>query len=133
MPDVTMCDGGGDSEGDHCCYVGGVACNYLVVDGPTGRRYACGLFTELGDWALVESDPRYVADVQPTWTAAGVYGCGDWMGANNATWVAIKGRGEITEQELIDNAQCCFARLWGADTTAQRRRQAVRAINRWIN
>lgn len=76
----AVCDGEGDTDGDHCCYVDGVPCPHLEVDGSTGRRYACGLFVELGSWDAVHTDPRYLADVQPTWDRVGIESCGSWVG-----------------------------------------------------
>ena len=96
-----VCDGNGDSNGDHCCTIGGKDCPHLVVDGPTGRRFACGLFTELGDWELVHTDPRYLADVRQEGTAD----CGDWWGPSRETTVALAG----VETSHVQ-AQCCFAR-----------------------
>lgn len=89
---MDVCDGQGDSDGDHCCWVEGEPCQHLVVDGPTGRRFACGLRTELGSWALVHADPRYLAHPKPEWVRLGTVGdCGEWEG--------YEGR-----------PQCCFAR-----------------------
>jgi len=48
---------------------------------------------ELGDWALVHADPRYVATVRPVWDEHGVVDCGDWTGPNR------DGEG---------GPQCCF-------------------------
>ena len=130
MPDAMgICDGLGDESGDHCCWVAGVQCSHLVIDGPTGRRYACGLFTELGDWSLVHADPRYQASPGAVWAEKGVADCGPWFGCNKETLVAIQTRGSITEEEVVQYAQCCFKRV--ADTP-QRARQTMRAINRYL-
>ncbi len=58
----TTCTGRGDTQGPaipHCCVLGGTVCDYLV-ENVDGRRYACGLFVELGSWDAVEADPRYI-------------------------------------------------------------------------
>ena len=129
MPDWALCDGGGDADGDHCCYIHGQPCPHLQVDGPSGRRYACGLMVELGSWSAVHADARYLADVKPAWTAAGVVDCGPWIGANRETYVEILARGSITAEEFNAVKQCCFARRY---STSQQVNQAVRAINRTI-
>ena len=133
MPDWALCDGLGtraDASSDHCCYIEGQPCPYLQVNGPTGRRFACALRAELGDWALVHQDPRYLADVKPHWVERGVTDCGPWMGCNKATFDAAIARGSITEAEFTQYAQCCFRRVWCA--TPQKASQAVRAINRTL-
>jgi hypothetical protein len=130
VPDWALCDGLGDEKGNHCCWLDGAVCPHLQVDGPSGRHYACGLYVELGDWAAVHTDARYLADVRPHWTATGTQDCGSWFGPQGETIVAIQGRGEMTEAEFVDHAQCCFKRYWCS--TPQRQRQAVRAINRYI-
>ena len=45
---------------DHCCYVDGKVCTFLEENTVPGRRWACGLRRELGDWDAVLADPRYV-------------------------------------------------------------------------
>lgn len=127
MDDLGLCDGGGDAEGEHCCWVAGEACPHLVVDGPTGRRFACNLFTELGDWDLVHADDRYLANPKPTWTRLGVQDCGRWIGLSAETMVAIKGRGSITTEEFASGAQCCFERIWCVSEA--KCNQAVVSIN----
>ena len=136
MPDLQLCDGAGGPEGLHCCSVpnsmdpmdGSHDCPHLVIDGPTGRRYACGLYTELGDWALVHADPRYLAEPGAMWDQRGVDHCGDWMGARRETAVAIRARGGFTAAEFEATALCCFRRRWC--DTPQKVAQAVRALNR---
>lgn len=136
MPsDWGFCDGEGDENGDHCCYVNGDNCPHLQINGPSGRTYACALFVELQDWDLVHNDPRYLADVKPHWDATGTADCGVFFGCNRETWVQIIGRTEITEQEFEQYAQCCYRRNWtvAGGASPNRQRQAVRAINRWIS
>ena len=74
---MAACTGRGGITGQwkHCCVLGDRPCPYLV-ENQGGRRYACGLFVELGSWAGVESDPRYqpIADHFASPTA-----CRDWQ------------------------------------------------------
>ena len=73
MPDCT-----GNSS-DHCCYVQGQRCPHLEENTVPGRRWACGLRRELGDWEAVHNDPRY-ALIQAVWDAGTLagYRCGEW-------------------------------------------------------
>lgn len=91
---MSICHGNG---ADHCCYVNGAVCPFLEVDTVPGRKWACGLLRELGDWDKVHNDPRYLEHVRPVWYAAGVDDCGDFMGARSAG----RYRGDITPQ-------CCY-------------------------
>ena len=67
---------------DHCCWVNGAICPYLEENTVPGRRWACGLLRELGDWASVYADPRYqyVRDGydDPKWPSLHGLDCGDW-------------------------------------------------------
>jgi len=129
MPDWQVCDGLGTLAGagsDHCCYVNGQTCPFLQVDGPSGRRFACGLYVELGDWDAVHADPRYVASVKPHWDAAGVVGCGPWFGCNRAQWVALVAKGSITNTDVAQNSNCCYLRRYTAANTGQR--NAIRNV-----
>ena len=60
---------------DHCCYVAGSACPHLEEHTVPGRRWACGLMREHGDWDQVIADPRYLRDVAPHF---GEMNCRDW-------------------------------------------------------
>lgn len=69
----------GNAE-NHCCYVKGSACPFLIenyVD-ETGyfRRWACELRAEHGNWDDVLADPRYV-ELQ-SWAWAEGLNCRDW-------------------------------------------------------
>jgi hypothetical protein len=77
----NVCHGGGTPEGDHCCYVAGERCAYLV-ENVDGRRWACGLMVELGSWDLVHADPRY-APIQAEWDKVGIESCGAWGEGTN--------------------------------------------------
>jgi hypothetical protein len=74
---MAICEG--KSE-DHCCYVSGEACKYLLKNAVEGRRWACGLYHELGSWKKVHVDPRYLKNVKPRWKTLGIVDCGDWPG-----------------------------------------------------
>jgi hypothetical protein len=63
MP-LGSCGGNG---ADHCCYIKSKACAHLEENTVEGRRWACGLRRELGDWDVVLADPRYINDVLPNW------------------------------------------------------------------
>jgi hypothetical protein len=75
---MDYCTGRGTPEGDHCCWVEGVRCPFLV-ENVDGRRYACGLRNELGSWEAVHADPGYQELVQPVWDRVGITSCGDWQ------------------------------------------------------
>lgn len=64
------------NSNDHCCYLKGKACSYVEENTVEGRRWACGLRRELGDWDLVLKDPRYIDNVKPK-LQEGVT-CKDW-------------------------------------------------------
>lgn len=72
---MSECHGNGE---DHCCYVNGQVCPFLV-ENAMGRRWACGLRIELGSWDEVHRDPRYLEKVKPVWTRFNVDDCGDWQ------------------------------------------------------
>jgi hypothetical protein len=59
---MPLCHG---NTAEHCCSFWGVICPYVEENTVPGRRWACGLLRELGTWAQVERDPRYIRDVQP--------------------------------------------------------------------
>lgn len=73
----------------HCCYQEGRVCPFLEENTVPGRRWACGLYRELGDWNLVHEDERYLEHVKPTWIKYNIDDCGDWRGTGKP--------------------QCCFA------------------------
>ena len=52
-----VCTGQGIGN-DHCCYLSGQPCPFLV-ENIAGRRYACGLRLENDSWPAVIGDPRY--------------------------------------------------------------------------
>lgn len=60
---------------DHCCYVNGVACEFLEKHTVEGRVWACGLRRELGNWDAVITDSRYLEKVDPYF---GEMNCKDW-------------------------------------------------------
>lgn len=49
----------------HCCVFRGIVCPFLEEGMIKDRKWACGLFRELGDWKEVLVDVRYKKQVQP--------------------------------------------------------------------
>ena len=70
------------NEGDHCCWIEGVACPFLEEETVQGRHWACGLLRELGSWEKVHTDPRYVATLKPIWEQKGIKDCGNYTCEN---------------------------------------------------
>ncbi len=77
---TIRCTGRGDASGDHCCWVAGKVCDFLI-DGIDGHKFACALRTELGSWSKVHADPRYEPIKVVMLLGDGL--CGDWMPAPN--------------------------------------------------
>lgn len=71
---VSACHGNGET---HCCWVAGEVCEFLEENTVPGRRWACGLLRELGNWNAVHADPRY-APIQVEWDKVGIESCGAW-------------------------------------------------------
>ena len=68
------------SSGDeHCCWVEGKVCPFLR-ENTAGRRWACALRLEHGNWEDVHSDPRYLKEVKPAWLRRDIADCGDYPG-----------------------------------------------------
>jgi hypothetical protein len=65
---------------EHCCWIEGQVCPFLEENTVPGRRWACGLYRELGSWDKVHSDPRYLASPAARFfiTRYPGFGCGDW-------------------------------------------------------
>lgn len=79
-PRENYCTGRGDASGDHCCYVRGEVCRYLLDNGPDSeRRFECSLRKELGSWEAVHEHPGYKANVQRVWDEVGIESCGAWQ------------------------------------------------------
>ena len=74
---MAECTGRGEPNGDHCCYVAGKVCDFLV-ENVGSRRFACGLRLELGSWDKVHADPRY-QPIQAEWDKVGIASCGEWQ------------------------------------------------------
>ena len=75
----------GNSD-DHCCYLAGQPCSFLEEGTVDGRRWACRLRRELGDWDAVLASDQYKEHVAPTFDPLGI-NCRDWPdgeGKNNA-------------------------------------------------
>ena len=66
----------GNAKG-HCCWVAGEVCQYLEKNTVPGRRWACGLRRELGDWDLVLEDSRYKEGPGKHFDTIGI-NCRDW-------------------------------------------------------
>lgn len=65
---------------DHCCWLNGEICQYLV-EIPEGEfRYRCGLHLKYGSWEDAYASPEYQRDVAPKMAEIGYgdIGCGDW-------------------------------------------------------
>jgi hypothetical protein len=62
------CTGAGAND-DHCCYVDGKRCQYLV-ENEAGRRYACGLMLKYGSWEAMNASTEY-RSVGVHWAAKG--------------------------------------------------------------
>lgn len=67
---------------DHCCYVRGQPCQFVEKNTVEGRRWACGLRRELGDWDEVLASDRYQTHVAPYFTNG--MNCRDWPDGNGA-------------------------------------------------
>lgn len=105
------CDGFGNCYGDHCCYVNGSPCPYLqidesITDPAQGRKYACGLYLELGSWKKVHADPRYADNVKPAWEARGTADCGDFMAGQMANTI----RDGVMNGDYDPVCGCCVTR-----------------------
>lgn len=66
---------------DHCCYIHGVQCQYLV-ENQAGRRWACSLKIKYNDWDSVLASDEYRQDVAPKLKPMGI-NCRDWPGPGN--------------------------------------------------
>ena len=69
------CTGRGDADGGHCCWVNGKVCEFLI-ENHEGRRFACALRVELGNWPKVHADVRY-EPLRIHWEGSPL--CGDWQ------------------------------------------------------
>lgn len=69
----------GNTE-QHCCELNGRVCHFLEENTVEGRRWACGLYRELGNWQKVHIDPRYIKTVKPEIDKTPLVGlnCGEW-------------------------------------------------------
>ncbi len=74
---MAVCNGRGDADGGHCCWVSGKVCEFLVDNTTPGAgRFRCGLMSELGSWDRVHADSRY-APLSIHWKGRAL--CGDWQ------------------------------------------------------
>lgn len=76
-----VCSGRGTASGDHCCYVAGEVCRFLVDNKREegSRRFECSLRRDLGSWAAVHENPEYREHVQKVWDEVGIESCGAWQ------------------------------------------------------
>jgi hypothetical protein len=56
---------------DHCCYVNGERCPHSI-DNHEGRRWACGLRAQYGNWDDVLTSTEYLTDVAPAFGPLGI-------------------------------------------------------------
>lgn len=68
------CHGNADT---HCCWLGGVECDYVEERSMPDRRWACGLMRELKDWDKVLASKEYREHVAPKLEPIGI-NCKDW-------------------------------------------------------
>ena len=69
-----VCDG--NSEG-HCCWLRGKVCDFLEEGTVDGRRWACRLRREKGDWDAVLASDDYKIHVEPILGPLGL-SCKTW-------------------------------------------------------
>lgn len=55
---MLPCSGEGRPNGDHCCYLDGVRCPYLV-ENANGRRYACSIRLKYDSWEEMNASDEY--------------------------------------------------------------------------
>lgn len=63
---------------EHCCYLDGEVCPFLEEGTVPGRRWACGLYRELGSWDAVHNSATYRDTVAPVVLRLANANCGDW-------------------------------------------------------
>lgn len=71
------CHGNGKK---HCCWIEGEVCEYLEENTVPGRRWACGLYREMGSWDAVHKSKEHKDLRNKTWKGTKAYKllCGDW-------------------------------------------------------
>lgn len=64
---------------DHCCWMRGVICPYVINSDQPGFNWACSLRKREGSWAAAYQTPEYKTYVRPALDRAGIeQDCGDW-------------------------------------------------------
>jgi len=64
---------------DHCCYISGVVCPFLIPSYEAGYNWACSLRQQKGSWDEVHASKEYKVFVQPALRTAGIeQDCGHW-------------------------------------------------------
>lgn len=105
----------GNNE-EHCCYVNGVPCSFLEENTIEGRRWACGLYRQHGDWDLVHQDQRYLENVRPFWIECGTPDCGKWFGPGCCFETTIDDiRTTYEEAALREGTPVEIRRIWVGD------------------
>ncbi len=69
---MVVCNGRGDVNGDHCCYINGEVCQYLFTD--RGGTPRCSIFDTAPDVEGYDESPvgLYFVEFYPGFT------CRDW-------------------------------------------------------
>lgn len=84
------CDG---NQADHCCYLNGEPCQYVEENTVDGRRWACGLRRELGDWDSVLASDRYQSGPGAYFSAIGM-NCKTYPSAAKKQFCSTCGKGK---------------------------------------
>ena len=66
----------GNSE-QHCCWLSGMVCTFLEENTVEGRRWACGLRRQYGNWDDAVNSAEYLRLIEPHFGPQGV-NCRDW-------------------------------------------------------
>lgn len=72
---MDVCNGRGDVGGDHCCYLDGEVCKFLITDQAGTPR--CSLYAE---WGALNDNPEWVSSPAGQFYARLYpgYTCADW-------------------------------------------------------
>jgi len=97
----SKCHGKGK---DHCCWFRGVLCPFLEENTVEGRRWACGLLRELGDWDEVLESDGYREIVQPLFDSIP-----ELKGMNCRDWPQEYPKVMATRK--VGGAACCYSKF----------------------
>ena len=95
------CHGNG---ANHCCWFKGVECPFVEENTVPGRRWACGLLRDLGNWNKVIRSNRYKKEVQPLYDSVP-----ELSGMNCRDWP--QEYPEVMATCEIGGAACCYSRF----------------------